>query len=80
VDYTGQLKSLESKQDVFKCGARILLVDEWVETGAQIKAAASLIEGQFGVIVGIAAINIDINDNTRTILQRYNCQTLMNSN
>ncbi len=40
---------------------RVLLVDEWIETGAQIQAAIHLIENEGGVIVGIATINMDWN-------------------
>ena len=51
--------------------ARVLLVDEWIETGAQILAAAKLIEAQGGTIVGIASINMDVNDKTVEISREY---------
>jgi adenine phosphoribosyltransferase len=76
VDYTGKLKSLELRAGMLQPGNRILLVDEWIETGAQIKAAIALIERQGGILAGIAAINIDINDKTRPILEKYRCQTV----
>lgn len=59
VDYTGTHKSLEIRPDAIRPGMRLLLVDEWVETGAQIQAAISLIERCNGKVVGIASINID---------------------
>jgi len=59
VDYTGRPKSLELRPDAVARGSRVLLVDEWVETGAQVRAAISLIEGRGGVVVGVASINID---------------------
>lgn len=64
VDYTGESKSLEIRREAFAPGTRILLVDEWIETGAQIRTAADLIEAQHGVIVAVACINCD-DDTTR---------------
>lgn len=76
VDYTGARKSLELRKGAIGPGTRVLLVDEWVETGAQVKAAAALIEGQGGIVVGIAAIQIDENAGTRELRERYTCQTV----
>ena len=44
VDYTGQVKSLELRKGAITPGTRVLLVDEWIETGSQVKAAVELIE------------------------------------
>jgi orotate phosphoribosyltransferase len=61
VDYSGQKKAPELRQGSFSPGDQILLVDEWIETGAQAQAAINLIENQGGQIAGLAAINIDTN-------------------
>lgn len=76
VDYTNQEKSLELRADAITPGTKVLLVDEWIETGAQIQAAIELIERQGGIVVGIASINIDNNDRTRRLRQEYNCCTV----
>ncbi|MEN8173079.1 MAG: phosphoribosyltransferase family protein [Chloroflexota bacterium] len=76
VDYSAQEKSLEIRFDAIPRGARLLLVDEWIETGTQIRAAIQLIEGQGGELVGIAAVNIDENDRTKDIVDKYNCHSL----
>ena len=34
VDYTGQVKSLELRKGAITPGTRVLLVDEWIETGS----------------------------------------------
>jgi adenine phosphoribosyltransferase len=73
VDYTGQDKSLEMRLDAFKPGERVLLVDEWIETGAQVNAAIELIENLKGVVVGIATINIDDNKETKILRKKYRC-------
>ena len=76
IDYTGQQKSLELRAGILQPGSKILLVDEWIETGAQIQAAAGLIEHQGGIVTGIAAINIDSNGKTLPILEKYSCHTV----
>jgi len=76
VDYTGQIKSLELRADAIAAGTKVLIVDEWIETGAQIKAAIELVERQGGIVVGIATINIDDNAETRLIREKYQCHAL----
>ena len=76
VDYSGQEKSLEIRADAIKPGARVLLVDEWIETGAQVNAAIELIERLKGVVIGIATINIDENKETEKLKKKYKCYTV----
>jgi adenine phosphoribosyltransferase len=73
VDYTGQRKTLELRRDALRPGTRVLLVDEWIETGAQVKAAIQLVEGQGGVIAGIASLHMDDNAATKPLRARYTC-------
>jgi adenine phosphoribosyltransferase len=73
VDYSGTEKALELRHDALKFGTRVLVVDEWVETGAQANAAITLIERQGGVVVGVAALHIDTNDATQTLRAAYPC-------
>ena len=73
VDYTGQRKTLELRQGALATGTRALLVDEWIETGAQVRAAIQLIEGQGGVIAGIASLHIDDDEATEPLRARYTC-------
>ena len=75
-DYTGRESSLEIGKDAVKPGARILLVDDWIETGAQVKAAVQLIESQGGLVVGICAINMDDCTLTRWLRERYKCHAI----
>ena len=58
-DYDGAHKTLEIRRDALKPGDRVLLVDEWIETGAQVLAAAALIERQGATVAGIATIHCD---------------------
>ncbi len=76
VDYSGQPKALELRQGSIKAGERVLLVDEWIETGAQVWAAVRLIEEAGGAVVGVAAINMDDNPGVRRLRERYKCVTI----
>ena len=78
VDYSGQQKVLELRQGSIKVGERVLVVDEWIETGAQMQAAVELIEGAGGVVIGIAAINMDDNPGVMRLRERYVCCTVWN--
>jgi adenine phosphoribosyltransferase len=77
-DYTGTDKCLAVRKGIIVPGTRVLLVDDWIETGAQIKAAIDLVQLEGGVLIGVAAINIDKNEATRTLLQEYRCVDLCN--
>ena len=71
VDYSGQEKALELRPDAIAPDHRVLLVDEWIETGSQVSAAIRLLERRGGDIVGIATIHMDENENTDVIRQKY---------
>lgn len=73
VDYSGVQKSLEIRVDAALLGARVLLVDEWIETGTQVHAAVELIEFQQGIIAGIATIKMDDNESTQILKKKYKC-------
>lgn len=53
---------------------KVLIVDERIETGAQIRAVIELIERSGGTVAGIAAIHRDRNEATQSLLNWYNCQ------
>jgi adenine phosphoribosyltransferase len=76
VDYTGQEKGLELRPGLVRAGVRVLVVDEWIETGAQVRAAIQLLTAQGAVIAGIAAIWADRNERTRPLFDAYNVQAL----
>jgi adenine phosphoribosyltransferase len=73
VDYTGRSKSLELRRDAVVPGTRVLLVDDWVETGAQVRAAISLIERRGGAVAGVASINIDAEAGAALTRAGYRC-------
>ena len=75
-DYTGQEKQLEIRRDVLSPGLRVLIVDEWIETGAQVSGAITLIESYGAVVVGIVSISMDDNLKTRRISSKYEVHTV----
>ena len=67
MDYTGQRKTLELRRDALRPGTRALVVDEWIETVAQVRAAIQLIKRQGGIIAGIASLHMDDNEQTEPL-------------
>ena len=63
------------RSPAFLPGTRVLLVDQWVETGGTMDAGVRLVEGQGGVVAGIATVCIEENERTRAFRERYRCST-----
>jgi adenine phosphoribosyltransferase len=76
-DYSQDEKVLEIRFDAVRPGAKVLLVDDWVETGAQIWGAVKLIESLEGEIIGIATINADRNESTEKLKAKYKFHTIL---
>ena len=72
-DYTGVEKTFELRAEPWPVGTRVLLVDEWIETGATARAACELIERTGGVVAGIAAIAFRRNEKTADLWAKYRC-------
>lgn len=76
VDYSKNSKTFEINRNSIKKGDKVLIVDEWIETGTQLKASIKLIEKLGGKVIGISALNIDKNDKTRLLFEKYNLQPI----
>ncbi len=72
-NYSGRTQEMEMRSPAFAPGTRVLLVDQWIETGGTIDGAIRLVERQAGQVVGIVAIAIEDNDRTRSYRQKYPC-------
>ena len=75
VNYSGRTQRMEMRTPAFRPGTRVLLVDQWVETGGTMDAGVRLVEGQGGVVAGIATVCIEENERTRAFRERYRCST-----
>ena len=75
VNYSGRTQEMEMRTPAFRPGTRVLLVDQWVETGGTMDAGIRLVEGQGGVVAGIATVCIEESERTRVFRERYRCST-----
>jgi adenine phosphoribosyltransferase len=72
-DYSGAEKVFELRANPWPIGTRVLLTDEWIETGGTAQAAVELIERAGGIVVGIAAIAFRKNEKTAPLWAKYRC-------
>jgi adenine phosphoribosyltransferase len=70
-NYSGQTQEMEMRKPAFARGTRVLLVDQWIETGGTMQSGIQLVERQGGVVAGIAAVCIEDNDVTAELYRRY---------
>ena len=75
-DASRERKRLELRKGALAPGQRVLVVDDWIKSGAQVSAAIALIENQGGVVAGIASIHMEDNDRTLRLRERYACHWL----
>ncbi len=71
-DYSGHGKSLQLHIDAVQQDERVLIVDDWVETGATMKATIRLLEKCGAKIIGIIAFMDDTNEELKQELRSYN--------
>ena len=72
-NYSGRTQDMEMRKPAFAPGTRVLLTDQWVETGGTMDGAIRLVERQGGTVAGLAAIAIEENARTESYRSRYPC-------
>ena len=72
-NYSGRTQEMEMRNPAFSPGTRVLLVDQWVETGGTMEGAIQLVNRQGGIVAGIVAIVIEENDRTTAYRKTYKC-------
>ncbi len=70
-------KFIEMKKISINKNDGILIVDEWIETGTQIKSVIKIIEELGGKVIGVAVLHADKNKNTQILFDKYNCHAVM---
>ncbi|MCX7646457.1 MAG: phosphoribosyltransferase family protein [Rhodobacteraceae bacterium] len=70
-NYSGRSQEMEMRRPAFAPGTRVLLVDQWVETGGTMDGAIRLVERQGGRVAGIACIAMEENAVTAGYRARY---------
>jgi adenine phosphoribosyltransferase len=68
LSWRGERVTLEVQRAAISVGDRVLLVDDWAETGAQAVAAKQLIEECGGEYVGLSLLVDQLNAETRAAL------------
>ena len=72
-NYSGRTQDMEMRLPAFAPGTRVLLVDQWIETGGTMQGAIQLVTAQKGKVAGLVAIAIEENDTTRGFRRDYPC-------
>ena len=65
IDYSGNEKSLEINENSIAKGSKVLIVDEWIETGSSIRCCMDILTKKDCIIVGLATIGIDYREETK---------------
>ena len=74
-NYSGRTQDMEIRKPAFAPGTRVLLVDQWVETGGSMHGAIQLVEQQEGKVAGLVTIVMETNENTENYRKKYPCVT-----
>lgn len=72
-NYSGRTQNMELRKPAFAPGTRVLLVDQWVETGGTMGGAIKLVKSQQGIVSGVAAVCIEENEKTLWLRENYKC-------
>jgi adenine phosphoribosyltransferase len=75
-DYSKSEKVLEINRHSLMPNENVLLVDDWIETGSQMKAVISMLEELKVNIIGITCIGIDKNEKTEELFNKYDVKAL----
>jgi adenine phosphoribosyltransferase len=68
-DYSKKWKKLGLRRNSITRNSRCVLVDDWIETGAQMRCAMELVAQGGGVVACVAVIHADRNDFTDRLLK-----------
>lgn len=72
-NYSGRTQEMEMRRPAFAPGTKVLLADQWVETGGTMDGAIRLVERQQGRVVALAAVAIEENPATLAYRGKYTC-------
>jgi adenine phosphoribosyltransferase len=72
-NYSGRTQDMEMRLPAFAKGTKVLLADQWVETGGTMDGAIRLVERQGGIVTAIAAVAIEENPVTDGYRHKYRC-------
>lgn len=67
-DWRGRRVEVRISRSSINAGDRLLLVDDWIQTGSQARAVASLVRRLRGNLIGVSALVDDTTDDVRSDL------------
>lgn len=70
---SGETGRLVTRRPGFKPGTRVLVVDQWVESGSAMRGLLELVKRQDAVVAGIATLCIE--DRNEHLRKEYKCST-----
>ena len=79
-NYSGRTQDMEVRTPAFLSGTRVLLVDQWIETGGTMDGAIRLVKRQEGIVAGLVAIAMESNDKTNEYRECFPCITAVRPN
>ena len=74
-NYSGRTQNMEMRKPAFAAGTKVLLVDQWIETGGTMDGAIRLIQQQGGKVAGLVAIAMENNEKTASYRKKFPCIT-----
>ena len=74
-NYSGRTQNMEVRIPAFPSGTRVLLVDQWIETGGTMDGAIRLVKRQGGIVAGLVAIAMESNAKTDEYREYFPCIT-----
>ena len=79
-NYSGRTQDMEVRTPAFLSGTRVLLVDQWIETGGTMDGAIRLVKRQEGIVAGLVAIAMESNNKTDEYRECFPCITAVRPN
>jgi len=76
-DFSGEAKTLAIHRDALTPDDSVIIIDDWVQTGATLKAAIALVEQSGAGVAAILALMDSSTDNLKTDLAPYRYQSLL---
>lgn len=70
-DYSDERKTLEVDTAAVPDGASVLVVDDWMETAAQMTAATELVAAAGGEVAGIVVLDAESTEQSRRLAETY---------
>ena len=73
--YSGRTQDMEMRKPAFAAITKVLLVDQWIETGGTMDGAIRLVQQQGGKVAGLVAIAMEDNEKTASYRKKFPCIT-----